>query len=139
MIHSHGPDASYGNIQASCDTQDLPNSIAPVTLHGTDISRTPSQVHTRREWTAYELYAFVLERQTLMGINGHPIPTSLWGMNIDSRNCPVSHRTLGQMVVHIDDLAPAEQHDSTVQRAKCQAVDWPGKDGGIWHSDRRSP
>jgi len=127
MTRSSGPDAAY-DIQTNRDTQDLPKSIAPVTIHDTDISRTPSQVHTRRKWTAYELYAFVLERQTLMGVNGHPMPTSIWGKNIDSRDCPVSRRALGQIILYIDDLGGAEQHDSTVQRAKCQNVDWPSDD-----------
>jgi len=72
MTPSSGLDASY-DIQTNLDTQDLLKSIAPVTLHGTDTSK----VHIRKEWTNYELYAFVLERQTVMGINGHPVPSSI--------------------------------------------------------------
>lgn len=97
MTHSSGPDASY-DIQTNLDTQDFPESITPATLHGTDTSNSLSKVHKRREWTAYELYAFVFERQTVMGTNGHPVPSSIWGKNIDSRDCPVSSRILHRSV-----------------------------------------
>lgn len=97
MRRFSGPDASY-DTQTNLDTQDFPESIVPATLHGTDANKNPSKVHTRREWTDYELYAFVLERQTVMGTNGHPVPSSIWGKNIDSRDCPVSSRILYRSV-----------------------------------------
>jgi hypothetical protein len=91
MIYSNDFASSHRDSHASHGTQDPTKGIATGTFNGTRERRTPSEMHTRREWTDYDLYAFVKERQTLMGIHGDPVPVLLAGMNIDSRECPVGN------------------------------------------------
>jgi hypothetical protein len=90
MIHSNVFASSHRESLASYDPHDLPERTVTGIFNGTQEQETPRGMHTRREWTGYELYAFIKERQTLMGTDGDPVPTPLRGMNIDSKYCPVS-------------------------------------------------